>query len=146
MTLSEYPEVVSFTGVGRASLKQIHLIALSLVILGVIIAYFGPPQGFILLIVFVIIAAGYDIVFIRKSQKPVRVSLHLRTNPVEASYGDRKIGEIVTGTIRTDMENPNELGYRPSPKKDLMVWVFDSPRDAQVVARRLLEYLDLDVA
>ncbi|MHB8565599.1 MAG: hypothetical protein ACYC7D_04065 [Nitrososphaerales archaeon] len=141
--VDKYPEVIEFTGVGRASLKQIHLIALSLVILGLIFAYYAP-QGFILLIIFIVIAAGYDMVFIRKSQKPVKISLYLRTNPVEASYGEKKIGEITTGTIQTDMENPNELGYRPTPKKDLMVWKFDSPEDARIVAKRLLEYLQRD--
>jgi hypothetical protein len=144
--VSDQPDVITFVGVGRASLKQIHLIAISLVVLGLIFAYLEPPQGIILLIIFIVIAAGYDMIFIRKSQRPVKISLNLKSNPVEAYYGDKKIGEIAFGTIETDMENPNELGYRPSPKKDLVTWVFDSPNDAQLVARRLLEYLARDNA
>lgn len=144
--MSDYPDVVSFVGVGRASLKQIHLIAISLVVLGLIFAYLEPPQGIILLIIFIAIAAGYDMVFIRKSQRPVKISLYLKSNPVEAYYGDKKIGDIAFGAIETDMENPNELGYRPSPKKDMVTWVFDSPSDAQVVAKRLLKYLPRDNA
>ncbi|MCL5068253.1 MAG: hypothetical protein M1368_07865, partial [Thaumarchaeota archaeon] len=98
---SEFPEVITFEGVGRASLKQIHIIALSLVILGVIFAILAPPGGYILLIIFILIAAGYDVLFIRKSQKPVRLSLHLRTDPVEATYDDARMGEIKSGTIVT---------------------------------------------
>ena len=141
---SQYPEVVSFTGVGRASLRQIHLIALSLIILGVVFAYLAPPQGYLLLLIFILIAAGYDLFFIRKSQKPVRVSLYLRKNPVEAMLGDKKIGSITGGSIRTEMENPNELGYRASPNRDLLVWAFDTQEDAKIVAKRLLEYLPPD--
>ena len=141
---SNYPEVVSFTGVGRSPLKQIHLIALSLVALGVIFAYVAPPGGYLLLLLFILIAAGYDLIFIRKSQRPVKISLYLRTNPVEAQFGEKKIGEILTGAIADDMEKLNELGFRPAPNRDLMIWTFDSPEDARFVAKRLLEYLPRD--
>ncbi|MDA4111318.1 MAG: hypothetical protein OK439_02180 [Thaumarchaeota archaeon] len=137
----EYPEVVSFQGVGSASLLQIHIIAASVVALGVIFAVLAPPGGYIALIFFILLAAAYDLVFIRKSQKPVRVSLYLRTNPVEASYGERKIGEIKSGSIILEMENSNEVGFRPAPTKKVAVWIFDSEADAKIVAKRLLEYL-----
>ena len=61
---------------------------------------------------FILLAAGYDIIFLRKSQKPVKVSLYLRKDPVEATYKDNKVGEIKNGTIVTDMDKPNEIGYR----------------------------------
>ncbi|MDG6995109.1 MAG: hypothetical protein JRN52_04225 [Nitrososphaerota archaeon] len=141
---SEFPEVITFEGVGRASLKQIHIIALSLVILGVIFAILAPPGGYILLIIFILIAAGYDVLFIRKSQKPVRLSLHLRTDPVEATYDDARMGEIKSGTIVTDMDNANELGFRPAPNKELLVWKFDSEEDAKAVAKRLSMYLQVE--
>jgi hypothetical protein len=140
-----YPDAVSFTGVGHASLKSIHIIAISLVALGVLFAFFSSPGGYVLLAVFILIAAGYDMIFIRKSQKPVRVTLHLRRNPVEATMKDGKpIGEIAAGAIQTEMEKPNELGYRPALNKDLLVWVFDSESDAKIAARRLLEYVPKD--
>ena len=113
-----YPETVSFTGIGHASLKSIHLIAISLVALGVVFAILAPPGGYILLAVFILLAAGYDIVFIRKSQNPVRLDLQLRMNPVQATFNERLMGEIASGTIETDMDNPNELGYRPAPNKE----------------------------
>jgi hypothetical protein len=138
---NNYPEIVTFEGVGNASLLQIHIIAASVIVLGIIFAILSPPGGYVALIFFILLATGYDFVFIRKSQKPVRVSLYLRTNPVEASYGERKIGEIKGGTLVVDMENPNELGFRPTPKKRIAVWKFDSEKDAKIVAKRLLEYL-----
>lgn len=141
---SEFPEVVTFEGIGEASLKQIHLIALSLVALGVIFAVLAPPGGYILLIIFILIAAGYDMVFIRKSQRPVKLSLLLRTDPVEAMYDEKKMGEIKSGTIVTDMENPDELGFRPAPNKDLLVWKFDSEDSAKIVAKRLSMYLQVE--
>ena len=110
---SEYPEVVEFQGIGDVSLKQIHLIALSVVGLGVVFALLAPPGGYIALIFFILLAAGYDLVFLRKSQKPVRISLYLRKDPVEATYQEKKLGQINNGTIVTDMDNPNELGFRP---------------------------------
>ncbi len=60
---SEYPEVVEFQGIGDVSLKQIHLIALSVVGLGVVFALLAPPGGYIALIFFILLAAGYDLVF-----------------------------------------------------------------------------------
>jgi hypothetical protein len=137
----EYPEVVSFQGIGNVSLLQIHIIAASVVALGLIFAILAPPGGYIALALFILLATGYDLVFVRKSQKPVRVSLYLRTNPVEASYGERKIGEIKTGSLVLEMENPNEIGFRSAPNRKLAFWIFDSEADAKIVAKRLLEYL-----
>jgi hypothetical protein len=139
---SEYPEVVTFQGVGNVSLTHIHLIALSLVILGVVFAVLAPPGGYIALVLFILIATGYDLVFLRKSQKPVSISLYLRKDPVEATYQDKDLGEIKTGTIITDMNKPSELGFRPSARSKLLVWEFQSESDAKLVAKRLLEYLD----
>ena len=138
---SEYPEVVEFQGVGNVSLKQIHLIALSVVGLGIVFAVLAPPGGYIALVFFILLAAGYDLIFLRKSQKPVKISLYLRKDPVEAAYQEKKLGQISNGTIATDMDNPNELGFRPSPKRKLLVWEFQSEDDARIVAKRLLEYL-----
>jgi hypothetical protein len=137
----EYPEVVSFEGVGNASLLQIHIIAASVVALGIVFAILAPPGGYIALLFFILLAAAYDMVFIRKSQKPVRVSLYLRTNPVEASYGERRIGEIKTGSLILDMDSANELGFRATPKRKIAIWTFDSEADAKIAAKRLLEYL-----
>ena len=137
----EYPEIVTFEGVGNASLLQIHIIAGAVVALGIVFAILAPPGGYIALLVFILLAAAYDLVFIRKSQKPVRVSLYLRTNPVEAAYGERKIGEIRTGSLIVDMDSPNELGFRATPKRKIAIWTFDSEADAKIVAKRLLEYL-----
>ncbi len=138
---SEYPEVVEFQGIGNISLRQIHLITLSVVVLGVVFAILAPPGGYIALLFFILLAAGYDIVFLRKSQKPVRISLHLRKDPVEATYKDNKVGEIKNGTITTEMDKPNEIGYRPTPNAKLLIWDFKSEEDARVVAKRLLEYI-----
>jgi hypothetical protein len=138
---SEYPDFVEFQGIGNVSLKQIHLIALSVVALGVVFAILAPPGGYIALAVFILIAAGYDMIFLRKSQKPVSVTLYLRKDPVEATYQDKKIGQISKGSIVTDMDKPNELGFRPDPKRGLLVWEFQSEEDANIVAKRLLEYL-----
>ena len=138
---SEYPEVVEFQGVGNISLKHIHLIALSLVCLGVAFAILAPPGGYIALFLFILIAAGYDMIFLRKSQNPVNISLYLRNDPVEATYKDKKLGQIKNGTIVTDMDDPRELGFRPAPNRKLLVWEFRSEDDARIVAKRLLEYL-----
>jgi hypothetical protein len=138
---SKYPEVVEFEGVGNVALLHIHLISLSLVVLGIIFAILAPPGGYVALALFIVIAATYDIFFIRRSQKPVRVKLYLRTNPVEAKVGDNKIGEIKSGTLILDMDENNELGYRATPKRQISVWTFDSSMDAKIVAERLLEYL-----
>lgn len=142
--MSEYPEVVSFKGIGNVSLKEIHLIALSLVALGVVFAILAPPGGYIALGFFILLAAGYDMVFLRKSLKPVKISLYLRKDPVEASYQDNKIGQIKNGTIITDMDKPNELGFRPAPNRNVLVWEFQSEEDARTAAKRLLEYLPLE--
>ena len=142
--LSEYPEVVEFEGVGNISLLQIHLISLSLVALGVVFAYLAPPGGYIALAVFIVIATAYDLVFIRKSQKPVRVKLYLRSDPVQAALGENKIGEIKSGSLVLEMDRNNELGYRASPNRQLSIWTFDNPDDAKIVARRLMEYLPLE--
>lgn len=139
--LSQYPEVVEFRGVGNVSLLHIHLIAISVVALGIVFAILAPPGGYVALAVFIVIAAAYDIFFIRKSQKPVTIKLHLRADPVEATIGDQKIGEIKWGTLILDMDSPDELGYRAAPNRQVSVWIFDSPEDAKIVAKRLLEYL-----
>jgi hypothetical protein len=138
---SEYPEVIEFQGIGDISLKQIHLIALSVVGLGVVLAALAPPGGYIALGLFILLAAGYDMIFLRKSQNPVKISLYLRKDPVEATYQEKKLGQLTSGTIVTEMESPNELGYRASPSRRLSVWEFQSENDARIVAKRLLEYL-----
>lgn len=139
--LASYPESVTFKGVGNISLRQIHLIALSVVVLGVVFAILAPPGGYIALLIFIAIAAGYDLVFIRKSQKQVEITLYLRKDPVEASYEERMLGPINKGVLVTDMESPSELGFRPAPNRKLMVWEFESREEANIVAKRLLEYL-----
>lgn len=141
LDLSEYPEVVEFQGVGNVSLLQIHLIASAVVILGIIFAILAPPGGYVALAFFIVLAAGYDLIFIRKSQKPVRISLHLRTDPVEATFRGNKIGEIKSGILVLDVDGPNELGYRSAPNRKVAIWTFDSEDDAKIVAKRLLEYL-----
>jgi hypothetical protein len=138
---SQYPEEVEFEGVGNTSLLQIHLISLSLVGLGIVFAYLAPPGGYVALVVFIAIAAGYDLIFIRKSQRPVRIKLFLRTNPVEATLNGNKIGEVKSGSLVLKMDSPRELGYRAAPNKQLSVWIFDSAQDAEITAKRLLEYL-----
>jgi len=142
--LSRYPEFVEFEGIGNISLLQIHLIAASVVILGVIFAILAPPGGYIALLVFIAIGAVYDIIFIRKSQTPVRVKLFLRTDPVKAAMGENNIGEIKSGTLILDMESENELGYRAAPNRRPSVWIFDSPEDAKIAAKRLMEYLPIE--
>jgi hypothetical protein len=142
--LSQYPELVEFEGIGNVSLLQIHLIAASVIILGVIFAILAPPGGYVALLVFIAIGAVYDIIFIRKSQTPVRVKLFLRTNPVKAALGENNIGEIKSGTLILDMENENELGYRAASNRRPSIWIFDSPEDAKIVAKRLMEYLPIE--
>jgi len=139
--LSQYPETVEFQGVGNVSLLEVHLIAISVVGLGVLFAVLVPPGGYVALVAFIIIAAAYDIFFLRKSQKPVTITLHLRTDPVEATMGEQKIGEIKSGSLILEMDSPNELGYRAAPNRRVSVWNFDSPEDAKIAAKRLLEYL-----
>lgn len=139
--LSSYPESVSFKGVGNISLRHIHLISLSVVVLGVVFAILAPPGGYIALLVFILIAAGYDIFFIRKSQEPVELTLYLRKDPVEAFYEERALGPIDKGVVVTDMDSPNELGFRAAPNRRLLIWEFESEDEAKMVAKRLLEYL-----
>ncbi len=139
--LSQYPEVIEFEGIGNVSLLQIHIIAGSVVVLGVVFAILAPPGGYVALALFIIIATVYDLVFIRKSQKPVRIKLFLRTDPVQAMLGEAKIGEIKSGTLVMNMEKDNELGYRAAPNRQISIWIFDSTEDAETVAKRLLEYL-----
>jgi hypothetical protein len=138
---SQFPESVQFVGVGSASLLQIHLIALSVIVLGIIFAILAPPGGYFALAAFIVIGTGYDIIFIRKSQRPVRITLFLRTDPVEASLGENRIGEIKSGTLVLEMDKENELGYRATPNRGLAIWTFDSPEDAKIAAKRLLQYL-----
>ena len=139
--LSEFPEFVEFEGVGNVSLLQIHLIALAVVCLGIVFAILAPPGGYVALVIFIILGLLYDLFFIRRSQKPVRVKLFLRTDPVQASFGESEIGEIKSGTLVTEMDRANELGFRAAPNHQLSVWIFDSPDDAKTAARRLLMYL-----
>jgi hypothetical protein len=141
---SRYPEVVEFEGVGNVSLLNVHLISLSLVCLGIVFAILVPPGGYIALVAFIAIAALYDLIFIRKSQKPVRIKLFLRTDPVQASLGENKIGEIKSGTLVLETEKPNELGYRAAPGRQISIWEFDSAEDAQIATKRLLEYLPVE--
>jgi len=142
--LHQYPEKVEFEGIGNVSLLQIHLIAASVVVLGVVFAILAPPGGYVALVIFITMGAVYDIIFIRKSQKPVRLKLFLRADPVKATLGENNIGEIKSGTLVLDMENENELGYRAAPNRHLSVWVFDSAGDAKIVAKRLMEYLPVE--
>lgn len=143
-SFSEYPDVVEFSGIGFTSLLQVHISAALIVIVGVILAIDAPPEGLFALIAFLIFILGIEMWMFRRSQKKLRLALHLRENPVEAYQGDYKVGAIDHGTIETEMDNPNDLGYRPAPKKNLIVWTFDSEKDKQIVARRLLEYLPRD--
>ena len=138
---SEYPEVVDFEGVGNNPLKHIHLIALSLVGLGVVFSILAPPGGYIALAIFILLAAGYDLFFLRRSQKPVTVTLYLRKDPVEATHQNKKLGSIESGSIISDMDDPRVLGFRATPKSRLVYWEFRSEEDAKMVSKRLLEYL-----
>jgi hypothetical protein len=139
--LSEFPEFVEFEGVGNSSLLQIHLIALAVVGLGIVFAILAPPGGYVALVIFIILGLLYDLFFIRRSQRPVRIKLFLRTDPVQASFGENKIGEIKSGTLVTEMERANELGYRAAPNRQLSVWIFDTPDNAKTTSRRLSMYL-----
>jgi hypothetical protein len=141
---SGFPEEITFTATGRTSLKDVHLIALSVVVVGFLFAIIAPPEGYILFAIFVLLAAGYDILFLRKSQKPLKVSLFLRTDPVEAQFSGSRIGEIRVGTIVTDMDEPNELGFRPEPGKKINIWHFETEEDARIVAKRLGMYLPFE--
>ena len=141
---SEYPEKVEFSGIGYTSLLQVHISATLIVLVGVIIAVVAPPQGLFLLLAFLVFVLLVEMWMFRRSRKELRLTLYLRENPVEAFQGTYKVGTIDHGSIDPEMDNPNELGYRPVPKKDLIVWTFDSESDKQIVAKRLLEYLSRD--
>ncbi len=141
---SEYPETVEFSGIGYTSLLQVHISAALIVAVGVILAIEAPPEGLFALILFLLIVLGVEMWMFRRSPKKLRLTLYLRRNPVEAYQGDYKIGKIDHGSFETDMDDPNDLGYRPAPKKNLIVWSFDSEHDKQIVAKRLLEYLPRD--
>lgn len=141
---SEYPETVEFSGIGLTSLLQVHISAILIVVVGVIIAVEAPPQGLLLLVVFLLLVLGIEMWMMHRSQKKLRLVLHLRENPVEAFQGDYKVGKIDHGSIEPEMDDPSDLGYRPAPKKRLIVWTFDSEKEKQVVAKRLLEYLPKD--
>lgn len=141
---SEYPETVEFSGIGYTPLLQVHISAALIILVGVIVAVVAPPAGLILLLVFLVFVLLIEAWMFRRSPKKLRLTLHLRQNPVEAFQGDYKVGSIEHGSIEPEMENPNQLGYRPAPKKDLIVWTFDSENDKRIVEKRLLEYLSRD--
>lgn len=141
---TEYPEKVEFSGIGYTSLLQVHISATLIVLVGVIIAVVAPPQGLFLLLAFLVFVLLVEMWMFRRSRKELRLTLYLRENPVEAFQDTYKIGTIDHGSIDPEMDNPNELGYRPAPKKDLIVWTFDSESDKQIVVKRLLEYLPRD--
>ncbi len=138
---SEYPETIEFSGIGYTPLLQVHISAFLIILVGVIIAVVLRPAGLILLLVFLVFVLLVEAWMFRRSPKKLRLTLHLRENPVEAFQGDYKVGIIDHGTVEPDMDNPNELGYRPTPKKELIVWTFDSENDKRIVEKRLLEYL-----
>ncbi len=142
--LSQYPEVVQFTGVMKTSLKPVHFSSLLLIIVGILVAISLYPTGLLLLIAFLVLVLLYESWMIRKSEREIRISLLLREDPVGAMQGLDRVGEISTGFIETGMEYPNELGFRPSSNRELIVWTFDSKEDAQLAAKRLLEYLPRD--
>jgi hypothetical protein len=141
---SEYPETVEFSGIGYTPLLQVHISAFLIILVGVIIAIVLPPAGLLLLLGFLVFVLLVEAWMFHRSPKKLRLRMQLRENPVEAYQGDYKIGTIDHGTIDPDMDSPNELGYRPSPKKELIVWTFDSEKDKRIVEKRLLEYLQRD--
>jgi hypothetical protein len=142
----EYPETVQFEGVVYSSLKQVHISAFLIILVGALVAYANPLVGLPLLIVFLILVLGIEAWMIRKSRKQLRLTLHLREDPVEATQGSYRVGAISTGSLDTEMDNPNELGFRPEPKRSMFTWTFDSVEDKEIVAKRLLEYLPRDSA
>lgn len=144
--LSQYPEAVQFTGVMETSLKPVHFSSILLIIVGILVAISLYPTGLLLLVAFLVIVLLYESWMIRKSEREIRISLLLREDPVGAMQGSDRVGEISTGSIETEMEDPNKLGFRPAPDRELIVWTFDSKEDAQTVAKRLLEYLPRDNA
>jgi hypothetical protein len=142
--LQEFPDVVNFVGVGNPSMKSAHLISIFVVAVGLLIAAVDYPIGLIVLVIFILIALGFEVFISKWSTRPVKVSLHLRKNPVEASQGMFSLGPITQGTIEINMEDPRELGYRPAQGKELLVWKFETIEDARTVAKRLLMYLQRD--
>jgi hypothetical protein len=141
---SSYPEKVEFTGVVYSSLKQLHISAVLIALTGVIATLANPRVGLTLLLTFLLIIMGVEAWMIRKSRKELRITLHLRENPVVATRKGELVGEIVTGAIDPDMDEPNELGFRPAPRKSLIVWTFDTLGEKEIVQKRLLEYLPRD--
>ncbi len=139
--LLQYPETVEFSGVVQSSLKTVHISSLAVIAAGILIAINDYPAGLLLLVVFLLIVLAFELWMIKKSVKKLRITLYLRENPVQAFEGRYQVGEIATGTIETQMDNPNELGFRAAPKRRLLTWTFDSRREAETVAKRLLEYL-----
>lgn len=123
-----------------------HVISFAVMVAGVLIAVNDYPAGLLLLIIFLVIVFGFELWMMRRSVKVLRITLYLRHSPVQAAEGSYRIGEIATGVIDTNMDRPNELGFRPAPKHRLLVWTFDSNHDAEIVAKRLLEYLPRDNA
>ena len=140
----DYPETVEFSGIGYTSLLWVHISAAMIVLVGVLIAIEVPSAGFFLLAAFLVIVLGIEMWMFRRSQKKLRLTLDLRKSPVEAYDGNYKVGSIDHGSIETEMDNPNDLGYRPAPKKNMIVWTFDSEREKQIAAKKLLEYLPRD--
>ncbi len=143
-SLSNYPETVQFTGVVFSSLKQVHISAFLIALVGVLVTIQNPFVGLPLLFAFLLLILGVEAWMIRKSRKQIRITLYLRENPVQALQGMERIGEISSGSIDPDMDEPNELGFRPAPKRSLIVWKFDSKEDKEIAAKRLLEYLPRD--
>ena len=137
----QYPETVQFTGVTESSLKSVHVTSFAVVVAGVLIAINDYPAGLLLLILFLAIIFGFELWMMRRSVKIIRITLYLRRTPVQAAEGSYRIGEIAAGAIDMNMDSANELGFRPAPKHRLLVWTFDSNHDAEIVAKRLLEYL-----
>ncbi len=142
--LSEYPESVEFIGIGNASLKTVHIASLLVVTSGLVITIVDFPNGLLLLGAFLIIVFGFETFMIRRSRKSVTITLYLREDPVEAMEGLHSIGAIRSGTIDTEMDEPNELGFRPATDRDLLVWTFESENEKEIVAKRLLMYLQRD--
>jgi hypothetical protein len=142
----DYPETVQFEGVTYTSLKQVHISAFLIVLVGALVAFANPLVGFPILIAFLLLVLAVEAWMIRKSRKQLRITLHLRENPVEAMQGSYRVGSIASGSIDPEMDNPNELGFRPAPNRDLIVWTFDTIEDKNTAAKRLLEYLPRDIA
>jgi hypothetical protein len=140
----EFPETVQFTGVVETSLKVVHITSLAIIVAGILIAIRDYPAGLILLMAFLAIVLGFEYWMMKKSLKKLRITLLLREDPVQALQGSYHVGAIVTGAIDNHMDNPNELGFRPAPNRRLLIWAFDSKADAEITAKRLLEYLPCD--